>query len=75
MSETSNSLQFAFQSKQEVEVLLEGLDSVKRNVMTDSLKRRLKAALRYFKSQETGYEELKAAADKRNAQRRRDGRG
>lgn len=61
-------------SAQEVEILLEGLEKVSRNVLVDSLKRRLQVTLRYFKEQH-GYAELKAAADKRNVQRRQDGRG
>lgn len=73
--ETPTEKHLLLQNKQEVELLLDGLDAVGKNALSDHLRRRLQTALRYFKSQETGYEALQAAADKRNAQRRRDGRG
>ncbi len=62
------------QGKTEVEILLKGLEaSGERNAVTDSLKKRLSVAQRYFKTLEAS-SILKAAARKRDTQRRRDGK-
>ena len=63
-------------SAEEVRLLLEGVDLIKGNkaVVLQDLKRRITFIGRYFKSL-SPVNSIKAAADKRNLQRRRDGRG
>ena len=62
------------QGKTEVELLLKGLEATgERNAVADSLKKRLSVAQRYFKTLEAS-SILKAAARKRDTQRRRDGK-
>ena len=63
-------------SVEEVKLLLDGLNLIKDNktVVLQDLKRKVTATGRYFKLL-SGTDVIKAAAEKRNLQRRRDGRG
>lgn len=63
-------------SAEDARLLSEGLDALKDNktVVLQDLKKRVSVAVRYFKSLNSTAL-LKIAADKRNNQRRRDGRG
>jgi len=62
-------------SIEEANILMAGIKSLgDRTILSQNLKKQLDVAVRYFKSLKPE-EILKAAAERRNTERRRDGRG